>query len=75
MQLKTTKKNLLFKTGLLKSHFSLCKLLLDFATTAINYVSLSLWSLSKDFFTIQGTACSSFVLDYERPPTQIEYIL
>ena len=49
-----------FKTSLLKSHyFSLCKLLLDFATTTtINYVSLSLWNLSKYFFTIQETACS-----------------
>ena len=49
--------NILFKTSLLKSHFPLCKLLLEFGTTAINYVSLSLWSLSKDFFTIQETAC------------------
>ena len=48
-----------FKTRLLKSHyFSLCKLLLDFATTTINYFSLSLWNLSKDFFTNQETACS-----------------
>ena len=49
-----------FKTSLLKSHyFSLCKLLLDFATTTtINYVSLSLWNLSKYFFTIQETVCS-----------------
>ena len=53
----------------------MCKLLLDFAATAINYVSLSLWSLSKDFFTIQGTADSWYVLDYERPPHQMEYIL
>ena len=34
------------------------KLVLDFgfAATAINYVSLSLWSPLKDFFTIDGTA-------------------
>ena len=75
IQLKTTKKSILFKTSSLKSHFSLCKLLLDFATTAISYFSSSLWSLSKDFFTIQETAGSSFLLDYERPPHQIEYIL
>ena len=68
-------KYFLFKTSLLKSHFPLCKLLLDFATTARNYVSLSLWNLSKDFFTIQETACSWFVLEYERPPYQIECIL
>ena len=60
---------------LLKSHFSLCKLLLDFATTAMSYVSLSLWSLSKEVFIIQETAGFWFVLDYERPPHQIEYIL
>ena len=29
-------KYFLFKTSLLKSHFPLCKLLLDFATTARN---------------------------------------
>ena len=45
IQLKTTKQSILFKTSLLKSHFSLCKLPLDFATAAINYVSLRLWSL------------------------------
>ena len=54
-------RSILFKTSLLKSNFSLWKLLHDFATTAINYVSLSLWSLSKDFFTIQETACSWFI--------------
>ena len=74
MQLKTTKQIILFKTGLLKSHFSFCKLLLDFATAAINYVSLGL-RRSKDFFTIQETVCSLFVLGYERPLQQIEYIL
>ena len=68
-------KNILFKTSLLKSHFSLYILLLDFATTAINYVSLSLQSLSKDFFTILDTACSLFLLKYEPPPHQIKYIL
>ena len=44
----------MFKTSSLKLHFSMCKLLLDFAAAAINNVSLSLWSLSEDFFTIQG---------------------
>ena len=48
------------------------KLLLGFAAAAaINYVSLSLCSLSKYFFTIQAT----YVLDYEQPPHQVEYIL
>ena len=56
-------------------HFSLRKLLLYFATTVLNYVSLRWWSLSKDFFTIQETACFWFVLVYEKPPYQIEYIL
>ena len=37
------------KTSLLKSHFSMYKLLVHFAATAINYVSLILWSLSKGF--------------------------
>ena len=69
-----TKQSILFKTALLNSHFSLFKLL-DFGTTAIKYVSLSMWIPSKDFFTIQETACSSFVLGYERPPHQIEYII
>ena len=50
----------MFKTSLLKSHFSLYQLLLDIATTDINYVALSLWSLSSDFFTIQKIA------DYRR---------
>ena len=50
--------SILFKTSLLKSHLSLCKLLLDFSANGINYVSLSLWSLSKDLFTIQKTTCS-----------------
>ena len=31
----------LFKTSSLKSHFSLCKLLLDFATTATNYADFA----------------------------------
>ena len=43
----------LFQTSSLKSHFSMCKLLLDFAATAMNYISLSLRSLSKDLFTIR----------------------
>ena len=48
---------------------------LDFAATAINHISLSLWSLSKDFFTIQETAGSWSVLHFEQPPHQTEYIL
>ena len=67
--------NYLSKSGSLKSYFSLCKQLLDCTATAINYVSLSLRILSKDFFIIQETACSSFVLDSERAPHQIEHIL
>ena len=63
------------QTSLFKSHYSLRKLLIDFATTAINYDSLDLWSLSKEFFTIQEIAGSWFVLDYERPQHEIEYIL
>ena len=46
-----------------------------FAATAINYVLLSLCSLAKDFFTIQGAAGSWSLLLYERPPHQIEYII
>ena len=46
-----------------------------FATTAMSYVSLSLWSLSKEFCIIQEAAGYWFVLDYERPPHQIKYIL
>ena len=72
---RPNKVGILFKTCLLKSHFPLCKLLPDFANTAMNYVSLRLWSLSNEFFIIQETACSWFVLDYERPPRQIEYII
>ena len=45
-----------FQNLLVKITFSLCKLLLDFATTAMSYVSLSLWSLSKEVFIIQETA-------------------
>ena len=66
-------RSILFKTSLLKSNFSLWKLRHDFATTAINCVSLSLWSLSKDFFIIQETECTWFVLDYERPPHQMKW--
>ena len=43
----------LFKTSLLKSHFSLCKLLLDFATTAINYV-FYVWVVLKGLFHYPG---------------------
>ena len=64
-----------YQNYLLKSYFSSCKLLFDVASTAINYVSLSLWSLSKDLFTIQETAWSWFVLDKEWQPHQIECIL
>ena len=53
----------------------MCKLLLDFAAIAINYVSLSFSSLLKDFFTIQGTAAFWYVLHYETPPSQIECIV
>ena len=38
IQLKTTKYSILLKTGLLKSHFSLCKLLLGFATTKSRFL-------------------------------------
>ena len=48
----------------------MCKLLFDFAPTAINCVSLGLWSLIKDFFTIRGTADSWNVLHYEQKPHQ-----
>ena len=48
--------NILFKTSTFNSHFSIWKLFLNFAATAINYVSLSLWTLSKDFFITQGIA-------------------
>ena len=41
IQLKFTQLNILFKTSSLKSHFSLCKLLLDFATTATNYADFA----------------------------------
>ena len=34
----------------------MCKLFLDFAATALNYVYLSLWSFTKYFLSIQGTA-------------------
>ena len=47
------------QTSFLKSHFFLCKLLLDFATSSVNYFSLSLWSLSEDFSTIQVSASST----------------
>ena len=49
MQLKRT--NMLFKTSSFKSHSSMCKLFFESAATAINYDSLSLWIISKDFFT------------------------
>ena len=53
----------------------MCKLLLDFAAIAKNYVSLTLWSLSKNFFTNQGTSGPLYVLHHEQPPHQIECIL
>ena len=40
-----------------------------------DFQSKSVTSLLKDFFIIQETAGSWFVLDYERQPHQIEYIL
>ena len=57
-QLKNNQIKYFVQNQLVKSHFSMCKLLLDTAATAIYYVSLSLWILSKDFFTIQETAGS-----------------
>ena len=71
-----TKQNILFKTSLLQSHFFRCKLLLDFASDK-NYVSVSLWSLSKEFFTNLRTTGSWYVLDYKPSLLQhhIEYIL
>ena len=53
----------------------MCKLLLDSAATAINYGSLSLWSITKVFLTIQGTVDSCNVLVYEPPPHQIQNII
>ena len=45
----------------------MCKLRLDSDTTGMNCNSLSLLSITKVFFTIQGTANSCNVLNYERP--------
>ena len=42
-------KKILLKVSLVKSHSSICKLLVDFPAAAINYVYSSLWSLVKDF--------------------------
>ena len=53
----------------------MCKLLLDSAAAAINCDCLSLWSVTEVFFTSQGTADSCYVLNYERPPHQIENII
>ena len=47
------------------------KLLPDFAATAINCVSLNLWSLTKDFFTIHETRGSWNVLLYERQRSRV----
>ena len=52
----------------------MCKLLFDSAATTINDDSLSLRSITKVFFTIQGTADSCNALNYERVPHQIENI-
>ena len=35
-----------------KSYFSICKLVLDFLSAAINYIYSSLLPLAKDVFTI-----------------------
>ena len=43
---------ILLKISLVKSHCSMCKLLLDFPAAAINYLYSSLCSLTKGFFTI-----------------------
>ena len=61
---------------LVKVTFLMCKILFDFDNT-INYVSVSLWSLSKDIFTNLGTAGSWYVIDSKRPllPHYSEYIL
>ena len=44
---------MLFKTGLLKGHCSMCKLLLDSAATAINHDSFKFME-----YTVQETAVS-----------------
>ena len=54
MHLKRTKKNTMFRINKLKPHFSKCKQFLDFAATAIIFVSLSLWSLTRYSSTISG---------------------
>ena len=63
------------RTSQLKSLSSMCRVFLDSAATAINYNSLSLWSITKLFFKILGTADSCNVLNYQRPPNQIENII
>ena len=73
---KGPNKTFLFKTSQLKSNSFVWELLLDFAaSTVIKDVSFSLWSLTKDFYTIQGTAYSWNAIHYERPQQQIEYII
>ena len=42
-------KKILLKVSLVKSHSSICKLLVDFPAADIIYVYSSLWSLVKDF--------------------------
>ena len=37
------------------SYFSICKLVLDFPSAAINYIYSGLLHLTKDVFTIQGS--------------------
>ena len=47
--MKKSKINNLFKTSKLKLDSSMRELLFDFRATAIDYVTLSLWSFHKDF--------------------------
>ena len=49
-----------------KCYFSISELLLDLAAATRNYVSLSLCSLAKDFFTLQRIAVSWTLLHYEQ---------
>ena len=49
----------------------MCKVLFDAAATAISYIFFSFGSITKVFFTIQGTADFCNVLNYERPTHQI----
>ena len=44
----------MFRINKLKPHFSKCKQFLDFAATAIIFVSLSLWILQDTLPPFQG---------------------